>query len=38
MAQFTQPVSMQVTQEQYEKDLKEPLKLLGYKNDGYVLF
>ena len=30
MPQFTQPVSMQVTQKQYDKDLKEPLEILGY--------
>ena len=28
---FTQPVSMQVTKEQYEKDLREPLLRMGYK-------
>lgn len=27
---FTQPVSMQCTQEQYEKDLKQPLLEMGY--------
>ena len=27
---FTQPVSMQVTKEQYEKDLREPLLRMGY--------
>ena len=27
---FTQPVSMQCSQEQFEKDLKEPLEKLGY--------
>lgn len=49
MNKFITPVSMQVTQEQYEKDLKESLAKLGYdtkfdtKNvrskffDGYVL-
>jgi len=31
MPEFKQPVSMQVTQEQFERDLKEPLKALGYK-------
>ena len=28
---FIQPVSMQVTQEQYERDLREPLLKMGYK-------
>lgn len=28
---FTQPVSMQVTKEQYERDLREPLLAMGYK-------
>ncbi len=28
---FTQPVSMKCTQEQYERDLKEPLLEMGYK-------
>lgn len=28
---FRQPVSMQVTKEQYEKDLREPLLRMGYK-------
>lgn len=30
MSQFIIPVAMKVTQEQYEKDLKKPLKKLGY--------
>lgn len=30
---FIQPVSMQVTKEQYERDLREPLLMLGYKED-----
>lgn len=38
MTQFTQPVSMQVIKEQYNKDLKEPLGKLGYKGEEYVLF
>ena len=28
---FIQPVSMQVTQEQYERDLREPLLKIGYE-------
>jgi hypothetical protein len=36
---FTQPVSMQCSQEQFDADLKKPLKDLGYKisttNHGY---
>ena len=28
---FKQPVSMQVTKEQYERDLREPLLMLGYE-------
>jgi hypothetical protein len=36
---FTQPVSMQCSQEQFDADLKKPLKNLGYKisttNYGY---
>ena len=35
---FTQPVSMQVTQKQYDKDLKEPLKILGYKINKGMCF
>ena len=31
---FTQPVSMQVTKEQYEKDLREPLLRMGYLELG----
>jgi hypothetical protein len=31
---FTQPVSMQCSQEQFERDLKEPLEKLGYKKFG----
>lgn len=32
---FIQPVSMQVTQEQYERDLREPLLKMGY--EGFIL-
>jgi hypothetical protein len=28
---FTQPVSMKVTEKQFEEDLKQPLINLGYK-------
>jgi len=28
---FTQPVSMKVTQQQFEQDLKKPLEKLGYR-------
>lgn len=31
---FTQPVSMQCSQEQYERDLKEPLEKLGYPTNN----
>ena len=31
MTEFIQPVSMRVTQEQYERDLREPLLAMGYK-------
>ena len=30
---FKQPVSMRVTKEQYERDLKPSLLMLGYKED-----
>ena len=33
---FKQPVSMKVTVEQYEKDLKEPLEKLGYEWGSYT--
>ena len=33
---FTQPVSLQVTKEQYEKDLREPLLRMGYLELGVV--
>ncbi len=32
MNKFKQPVSMQVTQEQYERDLKQPLLEFCIKN------
>ena len=35
---FIQPVSMQVTQAQYEKDLKEPLEKLGYSVQALSLY
>lgn len=35
---FITPVSMQVTKEQYEKDLKEPLKELGYTLSNFDNF
>ena len=31
MSKFIQPVSMRVTQEQYERDLREPLLAMGYE-------
>lgn len=34
MFKFTTPVSMQVTEEQYERDLIEPLKKLGYSTEN----
>ena len=34
MRKFTQPVSMQVTKEQYERDLKEPLIALEYNPES----
>lgn len=33
---FIQPVSMQVTREQYERDLREPLLAMGYKEKLYL--
>lgn len=36
MKKFIQPVSMQVTKEQYEKDLKQPLKDLGYSSGFFT--
>ena len=33
---FIQPVSMQVTKEQYERDLREPLLKMGYKEKEIV--
>ena len=35
---FTQPVSMQVTKEQYEKDLREPLLAMGYEESLITSF
>ena len=39
---FIQPVSMRVTQEQYERDLREPLLAMGYEGntryEGGILF
>lgn len=32
---FTQPVSMLVTKEQFEKDLKDELVKLGYQLTGF---
>lgn len=37
MTKFSTPVSMQVTKEQYEKDLRDPLLKMGYK-EYEVLF
>lgn len=34
---FTQPVSMQCSQEQFERDLKEPLEKLGYKQKSPLI-
>lgn len=35
MIKFITPVSMQVTKEQYEKDLRDKLLKMGYKENGY---
>ena len=34
ITKFIQPVSMRVTQEQYERDLREPLLAMGYKESN----
>ena len=35
---FIQPVSMRVTEEQYERDLREPLLAMGYKECAINLY
>lgn len=36
MGKFITPVAMKVTQDEYERDLKEPLKILGYTSNDNV--
>ena len=38
MSKFIQPVSMQVTKEQYERDLREPLLAMGYEEENISNF
>ncbi len=38
MSKFIQPVSMRVTKEQYERDLREPLLAMGYEEESITSF